>query len=175
MSTDISITTSKTYSYKKKIEEENKLQIDFFQKLKLGKTHGILITPLCNLYISSASKDLISSLKSQKNKYSSASDWWKCTKSHLKKNARTFPKNPTVQQNIRISRLKEWLKNLYKKEKQRPILLLNLDYKLYTSILQRMRFLNWISFSLPFGSLVTGTNSFTWFKLLKPISNLKLK
>ena len=39
------------------------------------------------------------------------------TKSRLRKNARISSKNSTTQENIRISRLKTKLRNLYKKEK----------------------------------------------------------
>ena len=46
-------------------------------------------------------------LKTQKNNHSSASDWWENTKSSFKENARTFSKNSTTQESIRISRLKE--------------------------------------------------------------------
>ena len=50
-----------------------------------------------------------------KNKHSSGSDWWKYTKSCFKENKRTFFKNSTSQENIRISGVKKRLRNLYKK------------------------------------------------------------
>ena len=52
----------------------------------------------------------------RKNNHSSASDWWENTKSSFKENTRTFSKNSTTQENIRISRLQ----NLYKKENFKP-------------------------------------------------------
>ena len=42
------------------------------------------------------------------------------TKSHFKENAATYSKNLTAQRNIRISRLKKRLQNLYKREKFKP-------------------------------------------------------
>ena len=39
--------------------------------------------------------------------FSSASYWWKNTKSSFKENVRTFSKNSTTLENIKISRLKE--------------------------------------------------------------------
>ena len=55
-------------------------------------------------------------LKTQQKNYSSASDWWKNTKYSFKDNAKTFSKNSTTQENIRISTLKEDCKT-YTKEK----------------------------------------------------------
>ena len=46
-------------------------------------------------------------IKNTKNNHSSASDWWRNTKSSFKENARTFSKNSTTQENIKILRLKE--------------------------------------------------------------------
>ena len=48
----------------------------------------------------------------------SAKDRWKYTKSCFKENARTCSKNSTTQGNIRISRLKKRLRNLYEKKVQ---------------------------------------------------------
>ena len=45
----------------------------------------------------------------------------------MKKNARTFSKNPTTQENIRISRLKRRLRNLYNKDHFKPDLSNTLD------------------------------------------------
>ena len=42
------------------------------------------------------------------------------TKSYFRENSRTFSKNATTQGNIRISRLKKRLQNLYKKENLKP-------------------------------------------------------
>ena len=52
---------------------------------------------------------------SAKNKHFSASDWWEYIKSCFKESARTFFKNSITQENIRISRLKKRLQNLYTK------------------------------------------------------------
>ena len=94
------------------------LLIDFPRKLKFEKTHGILIT-LFYVSLFSYHLDWLSSLKNQEN-YSSASDWWEHTKSLLKKKARTFSEKFTTQENIRISRLKKRLRNLYNKENLKP-------------------------------------------------------
>ena len=72
------------------------LLIDFPQKLTFGKTHRILITFFyVSFFLSSATKGLPSSLK---NKIITLkkSDCWECIKSHMKKNARAFPKNFTT-------------------------------------------------------------------------------
>ena len=57
---------------------------------------------------------MISLLKTQKSNHSSASDRWKYMKLCFKENTRTFSKISTAQENIRISRLKNRLRNLYK-------------------------------------------------------------
>ena len=59
-------------------------------------------------------------LKTKRNDYSSTSDWWEDAKCKIKNNVRTFSKNSTKQENIRISRLKKRLRNLYKKENYKP-------------------------------------------------------
>ena len=59
-------------------------------------------------------------LKTKRNDYSSTSDWWEDAKCEIKNNVRTFSKNSTKQENIRISRLKKRLRNLYKKENYKP-------------------------------------------------------
>ena len=93
----------------------------FSSKTKIGKDswyfHNSL---LCKPDFPSAAKDLLSSEKSQKNKNSSLSDWWEYTKSRLEKNAGTFFKNSTKQEKVKISRPKQRLKNLYKKENFEP-------------------------------------------------------
>ena len=75
---------------------------------------------LCKSDFLSATKELLSSLKKQKNNYSATSDRWEYTKSHLKKNVTRFSKNFTTQENIRISILEERLRNLYKQENFKP-------------------------------------------------------
>ena len=55
-------------------------------------------------------------LKTQKNNHSSASEWWENTKSSFKDNARTFSKNSTTRENIKISRPKEDCKTYAKKK-----------------------------------------------------------
>ena len=57
-------------------------------------------------------------IKNTKNKHSSASYWGKNTIYSFKENARTFSKNSTTQENIRISRLKEASKTYTKKNLQ---------------------------------------------------------
>ena len=73
-------------------------------------------------------------LKTQKSNHPSASNSWKYTKSCFKENGRTFSKNSTNQGNIRISRLKNRLQNLYKKENFKPeikSIIKNLQDELY--------------------------------------------
>ena len=83
----------------------------------------------------SATKHMLSILSTKKSNYSSPSVWWEYTKSQIKDNARLFAKNSTKQENIRISRLKKRLRNLYKKENFKPEIkpmIQNLQDKLYT-------------------------------------------
>ena len=84
------------------------------QKLKLEKFHGVLIILFCVSLISPRLH--FSLLKTQKSNHFSASNRWKYTESCFKENGRTFSKNLTNQGNIRISRLKKRLRNLYEKE-----------------------------------------------------------
>ena len=87
---------------------------DSLLKQKLEKTYSISIA-LC-----STTKNLLFILKTKKTKSSSTSDWWEYTKCQIKDNARTFSKTSTKQENIRNSRLKTRLPNLYKKENFKP-------------------------------------------------------
>ena len=90
-------------------------------KTKLGKFSWYFNNSLlCKTDFSSATKDLRSLVKTQKINHSSASNRWKYTESCFKENGRTFSKNSTNQENIRISRLKKRLRNLYKKENFKP-------------------------------------------------------
>ena len=66
----------------------------------------------------------------------SAKDRWKYTKSCFKENSRTCSKNSTTQGNIRISRLKKRLWNLYEKKKSHQKL--NKLSKIY-----KINFSNW--------------------------------
>ena len=59
-------------------------------------------------------KYLISLLTTKQDNYSSLSDLWEYTKNKIKETARSFSKNSTTQENIRISRLKTRLQNFYK-------------------------------------------------------------
>ena len=68
----------------------------------------------------------------------SAKDRWKCTKSRFKENPRTCSKNPTAQGNIRISRLKKMLRDLYEKKKKKSNQKLNQLLKIY-----KMNFTIW--------------------------------
>ena len=65
-------------------------------------------------------RNLLAMLKTKRNNYSSASEWWEDTKCKIKDNIRTFSENSTKQESIRISRLKKRLRNLYKKENYKP-------------------------------------------------------
>ena len=78
---------------------------------------------------------LLSFLKTKQNNYYSLSDWWEYTKIKIKVTSRRFSKNSTTQENIRISRLKKRLRNLYKKENFKPDLqpfINNLQDELYS-------------------------------------------
>ena len=57
--------------------------------------------------ITTLRQNLIFLLKANKSNHPSASDWWENTKYSFEKNAITLSKNPTNQENIRVSRLKE--------------------------------------------------------------------
>ena len=83
---------------------------------------------LCKPDFSSATKNLLSLLKTQKSNHSSASNRSKDTKSCFKEDGRTFSTN---RGNIRISRLKKRLRNLYKKGSFKPkINQLSKNYKM---------------------------------------------
>ena len=70
------------------------LLIDFPQKLEYGKSHGILITlSYETLFFSSATKDLLSSLKNQKN-FSSTNVGGNTLNLALKRMLGHFPKIP---------------------------------------------------------------------------------
>ena len=88
------------------------------QKLKLDKIHGTLIILF---YLSTSSHHFerlfyFLSKTYKKNNHSSASDWWRNTKSSVKENARSFSKNHTTQENIKILRLKKDYKTYTKKK-----------------------------------------------------------
>ena len=65
-------------------------------------------------------KKLLTTLKTKENEFSTRTYWWEYTKSQIKDNTRSFSKNSTRRENIRISRLKKRLRNLYKKENFKP-------------------------------------------------------
>ena len=117
------------------------LLTDSPQKLKIDKVHGALIIlfyvsptspPLQSCFkenakilsknsttqekITISRQNSLFLLKTQKNNYSSARDWWENTKSSFIENARNFSKNSTTQESIRISRLKEDCKIYIKKK-----------------------------------------------------------
>ena len=71
-------------------------------------------TLLQNKDFCSTIKYLISLLTTKQDNYSSLSDLWEYTKNKIKETARSFSKNSTTQENIRISRLKTRLQNFYK-------------------------------------------------------------
>ena len=90
-------------------------------KTKTGKDSWLLNnTLLQNKDFCSSVSDLLSSSKRKQGNSSSISDWWENTKIKIKQTARGFSKNSTTQENIRISRLKKRLRNLYKKENFKP-------------------------------------------------------
>ena len=90
-------------------------------KTKTGKDLWLLNnTLLQNKDFCSSISDLLSSSKKKQGNFSSLSDWWENTKIKIKQTARGFSKNSTTQENIRISRLKKRLRNLYKKENFKP-------------------------------------------------------
>ena len=83
----------------------------------------------------STNKNMLSILSTKKANYSSPSVCWEYTKRQIKDNARLFAKNPTKQENIRISRLKRRLRNLCKKENFKSEIkpmIKNLQDELYT-------------------------------------------
>ena len=55
-------------------------------------------------------------IKNAKSNHSSARYWWRNTKSSVKENARSFSKNHTTQENIKILRLKKDYKTYTKKK-----------------------------------------------------------
>ena len=118
------------------LDRYNALIIDrFSSKTKLGKDlWHFNNSTLKNKDFCSTTKDLISFLKTKSNNYSSISDWWEYTKAQIKENARSFSKNYTKQENIRISRLKKRLRNLYKKNFKLEIkpVINNLQDELYS-------------------------------------------
>ena len=79
------------------------------RKLKLEKTHGILIILFYVSLTFPSCKEFAFFTKNTKNNHSSAKDKWKYTKYCSKENTRTCSKNSTAQGNIRISRLKKRL------------------------------------------------------------------
>ena len=59
---------------------------------------------------------MLSSLKCQKNNYSSTDDWWEYTKSHLKKSARILSKNSTKENYENFQTKQEVKKPLQKRK-----------------------------------------------------------
>ena len=66
------------------------LLADSPQKVKLEKFHGTLIILFYVNPRSPQLQRLFFFIKKQKNNHSSASDWWKYTKSRFKENAKIF-------------------------------------------------------------------------------------
>ena len=90
-------------------------------KTKIGKDLWLFNNSLLEKHRFCLSiKNLFVMLKTKRNDYSSTSDWWEDAKCEIKNNVRTFSKNSTKKENIRISRLKMRLRNLYKKENYKP-------------------------------------------------------
>ena len=75
------------------------------QKLNVEKFRATLII---FIYLTSSSAQLqrpfFFYLKIVKNDHSSASDWWECSKSSFKENAKIFSKHSTTPENVTISR-----------------------------------------------------------------------
>ena len=103
-------------------DHHNTLFIDrFSSKTKIGKDLWHFNSSLLEKNdFCSTTANLLSILKTTKNNYSSASDWWEHNKCKIKGNARIFSKNSTEKENISISGLKKRLRNLYKKENYKP-------------------------------------------------------
>ena len=103
-------------------DHHNTLFIDrFSSKTKIGKDLWHFNSSLLEKNdFCSTTTNLLSIVKTTKNNYSSASDWWEHTKCKIKDNARIFSKNSTKKENISISGLKKRLRNLYKKENYKP-------------------------------------------------------
>ena len=87
----------------------NALFIDkFSSKTKIGKDLWHFNNSLLGKNdFCSTTKNLLAMLKTKRDNYSTTSDWWEYTKCKIKDNAKTFSKNSTKQENIRISRLKK--------------------------------------------------------------------
>ena len=98
-----------TFWYLLQIINYNAISIErLLWKSEIGKVSWYLNNSLsCKPDFSSATKNLLSLLKTQKSNHSLACDKWKYTKCCFKENCRTFSKNSTTQGNIRISRLKK--------------------------------------------------------------------
>ena len=78
---------------------------------------------------------MLSILGTKKDNYSSTNDWWEYTMEQIKDDAQLFARNSKKQKNIRISRLKKRLQNLYKRENFKPeirVMISNLQDELYT-------------------------------------------
>ena len=86
------------------------------QKLKLEKIHDALIIRFYVIPSSPQLQRFSFFIKNTENNHSSASDWLGNTKSSFKENARTFSKNSTTQESIKILRLKEGCKTYTKKK-----------------------------------------------------------
>ena len=91
------------------------LLTDSPQKPKLEKTNGTLIMLF---YVSPNSPQLQRHFFNLKHteKHSSARDCWGNTKSSFIENVRTFSKNSTTQENIKILKLKEVCKTYSKRK-----------------------------------------------------------
>ena len=83
-------------------DDYNAISIDRLpSKKKIGEYSWFFSKSLLyKLDFSSAAKTFLFLLKTQKNNHSSGSDWWKYTKSWLKKNAKIFSVKSTTQGNI---------------------------------------------------------------------------
>ena len=78
----------------------NTISIDRLpSKTKIGKdSQYVKISHLCEPEFSSATKTFLFFIKNAKNNHSSASNWWKYTKSCFKDNAKIFSKNSTIRE-----------------------------------------------------------------------------
>ena len=104
---------------KKNISDNfNAISIDrFSSKTKIGKNSWYFSNSfLCKSDLSSPTKGLFSSLKSQKNNSSSTSDWWEYTKSLLKKFLEIFLTFHNTREHQNLQTKKE-VKNPLRKRK----------------------------------------------------------
>ena len=123
-------------------DHHNALLIDRLSSItKLGKDLWQIYGKIYNSSLlnkknfCSTTRNMLSILETKKDNYSSTNDWWEYTMEQIKDDAQLFARNSKKQKNIRISRLKKRLQNLYKRENFKPeirVMISNLQDELYT-------------------------------------------